>query len=319
MALAILSVRFYLQASTPIFLPNYSGSTYRGGFGNAFKRSVCVFSGGDCPSCAFREKCAYLYVFETPVERLKELNLHNGFAPHPFVLEPKLNYANPIPPGDVFEVSLNLIGKGIEYLPFFVFTIERLGKIGIGRGRGKYSVLRVECIETPSVIIYEGKEGLLRKNYVPLQWQGPSRLPSGPRNWGSLVIRFLTPTRIKYQGSYLRHIDFDLLITNLLRRIRMLDILHGDGKMNYDHRKWIELARKVQYREGQIRWYDWNRYSHRQRSRIPMGGFVGWARFEGPVEPFREILEIGSKIHVGKGTAFGLGKFVVEDGETTKN
>jgi CRISPR/Cas system endoribonuclease Cas6 (RAMP superfamily) len=64
-----------------------------------------------------------------------------------------------------------------------------------------------------------------------------------------------------------------------------------------------------------LRRYDWERYSSRQEQRINMGGFVGEITFEGDLRPFMPLIEAGEVLHVGKGTAFGLGRYEVEEGD----
>ena len=46
-----------------------------------------------------------------------------------------------------------------------------------------------------------------------------------------------------------------------------------------------------------------------------MGGFVGDVTFEGDVQPFVQIIKAGEILHVGKGTAFGLGRYGVQQGD----
>lgn len=58
-----------------------------------------------------------------------------------------------------------------------------------------------------------------------------------------------------------------------------------------------------------LRWYDWQRYSNRQHTKMSMGGFVGKISFEGPVDHFMPLIRAGKIVHVGKGTSFGLGKY----------
>ena len=48
-------------------LPPYKGSTFRGAFGIAFKRAVCIVQHGDCARCLVRAQCVYPYIFDTPV------------------------------------------------------------------------------------------------------------------------------------------------------------------------------------------------------------------------------------------------------------
>jgi len=43
--------------------------------------------------------------------------------------------------------NLLLIGRAIDYLPYFIYTFEELGKVGIGKGRGKYSLTYVSPLK----------------------------------------------------------------------------------------------------------------------------------------------------------------------------
>lgn len=57
---------FSLTATDTLNLPEYKGSTLRGGFGHAFRKVVCTFRGKQCDDCLLRHRCVYSYVFETP-------------------------------------------------------------------------------------------------------------------------------------------------------------------------------------------------------------------------------------------------------------
>jgi hypothetical protein len=43
-----------------------------------------------------------------------------------------------------------------------------------------------------------------------------------------------------------------------------------------------------------------------------MEGFIGEVIYEGNLTPFYPYLKAGEILHIGKGTAFGLGKYVME-------
>ncbi|MGB9716175.1 MAG: CRISPR system precrRNA processing endoribonuclease RAMP protein Cas6, partial [Thermodesulfovibrionales bacterium] len=107
-------------------------------------------------------------------------------------------------------------------------------------------------------------------------------------------------------------LEFHILIRNLLRRLSLLSYFHCGGEpAELDFKKIIEMAKRVNLKERNLRWYDWERYSTRQDTRMKMGGFVGDIIFEGYIEPFMPFIKAGEILHVGKGTSFGLGKYEI--------
>jgi transposase len=42
-----------------------------------------------------------------------------------------------------------------------------------------------------------------------------------------------------------------------------------------------------------------------------LGGFVGSTEYRGELAEFHSLLRLGARLHVGKGTGFGLGKYEV--------
>jgi hypothetical protein len=78
-------------------------------------------------------------------------------APHPFVIEPPPEKRRGYKPGDEINFGLTLIGRAIDYLPYFIYTFDELGKMGIGKGKAQYELKTVGAAlcGCPSVI---GKE-----------------------------------------------------------------------------------------------------------------------------------------------------------------
>lgn len=132
-----------------------------------------------------------------------------------------------------------------------------------------------------------------------------------------LTLNFLTPTRIAYNGSLTLDIQFHTIIRSLLRRVSLLSYFHGDSSAvpAFDFKGIIEKAQAVETLDKNLRRYDWERYSSRQEQRIDMGGFVGEITFEGDLRPFMPLIKAGEVLHVGKGTAFGLGRYEVYEGD----
>ena len=88
----------------------------------------------DCERCILKTKCACPYIFETPVPDGSRRMASLEHAPHPFVIEPPFDSRTQYAAGDVLVFVLVLVGRAIDYLPYFIFAFEQLGNDrGIGR------------------------------------------------------------------------------------------------------------------------------------------------------------------------------------------
>jgi CRISPR-associated endoribonuclease Cas6 len=303
----IARLNFVLKALEPLILPTYKGSTLRGGFGAAFRRVVCIMTDKECRDCLLKHKCAYSYIFETPPPSGTLIMRKYEAAPHPFVIEPPFERKRVYKPGEVLLFGLVLIGKAIDYLPYFIYTFDELGKTGIGKGRGRFEL---RSVESGGRTIYDSTSKTLEevtKVELPLE-----RKSTRGRKKASLTISFLTPTRIVYHGRLALDLEFHMLVRNLLRRISLIYYFHGNGRLaEFDFKGLIEKAKKVKVVQRGLSWYDWERYSGRQERKIDMGGFVGEITVEGDLRPFAAPLGAGEMLHVGKGTTFGLGRYEI--------
>lgn len=308
---------FSLIPKEPLILPSYKGSTLRGGFGFAFRRVVCAIRNKDCTDCILREKCVYSYVFETPPPPDTKIMRKYKAAPHPFVIEPPPEKRRGYKPGDEITFGLTLIGRAIDYLPYFIYTFDELGKIGIGKGKAKYELKIVTSHESEvrnsgkGKIMYSSDTKIL-KAFSPSILNLDFDISKSGFGDSQLSLTFITPTRILYNGSLTLDLEFHVLIRNLIRRLSLLYYFHCKGDpSDWDFKGIIEKACDVKVRERNLRWYDWERYSGRQETRMKMGGFVGEITFEGDISPFMPLVKAGEILHVGKGTGFGLGQFKI--------
>jgi len=300
--------RIGLRAEEELHLPGYKGSTFRGAFGNAFRRVVCALRRDTCEECLVRAQCVYAYVFDTPVPQDSERMRKYPYAPHPFVIEPPEETDRTYPPGEPLTFGLVLVGKAIDYLPYFVYTFDRMGETGIGKGRGEFrleEVYAVDADERPQRV-YDAESQTLSGDHPRLS---SSALVSTEPSDGVVQLRFRTPTRIKYRGRLTLELTFEILVRNLLRRISSLAYFHCGEELDLDYRDLIERAKTVDLAHRSLVWYDWERYSARQDTRMKLGGFTGRIAFRGDLDGFGPLLRTGEHLHVGKGTSFGLGRY----------
>lgn len=305
----------HLQAKDTLLLPPYKGSTLRGGFGHAFKKTACPFRCKPA-SCLLPKVCVYTYVFETPPPEGSEILRKYPHAPHPFVIEPPLDEREVFQPGEELRFGLVLIGKALDYLPYFIYSFDELGRIGIGRRKGKYEVTAVLGVgqDGKGRRIYDGPTKTLINTYPILTGDDLLQLGPLPTPNSQLPLLFLTPTRLKYEANLTSDLEFHILIRNLLRRISTMSYFHCGTRLELDFKGLIERAKRVKVIKSDLRWADWERYSNRQQGRIKMGGFVGRISFEGKYDEFMPLLRLGELVHVGKGTVFGLGQYRIVGG-----
>jgi hypothetical protein len=188
--------RFQIEAAERLELPAYKGSTFRGAFGHAFKRVICALRNKECEGCLLKDKCVYSYVFFTPLPPGTERMRKYPYAPHPFVLEPPLERNRFYEKGEKLYFELVLIGKGIEYLPYFIYAFDELGQSGIGRRKGQFLLKAVHHVgpDGPPVNIYDSETKTLTSQEK--EWSLEKVMQDAAID-SILNIEFLTPTRLK--------------------------------------------------------------------------------------------------------------------------
>lgn len=297
-----------IKAVDMLYLPYYKGSTFRGGFGNTFRRVVCALKRLDCTDCMLRSKCIYAYVFETFPNGDAELMHMNRYSkiPHPFIIEPPEDKKKTFKPGETILFKLILIGRATDYLPYFIYTFDELGKTGIGKGRGKFKLVDAH---NEKGMIYDSEDKVI-KAFDSKRLNIQEEFVFEGNEETLLTLNFMTPVRISYKRSLTVDLAFHVLIRNLMRRIVLLYYFHCEKRVpRHDYKGIIKEAENITIENNFLRWWDWERYSSRQDTRMKMGGLIGEITYRGNIQPFMPFLKAGEIFHVGKGTSFGLGRY----------
>lgn len=257
-------------------------------------------------------KCVYSYIFETsPPTDTDKLSKYKDI-PRPFIIEPPPELKQTYLHGDTLQFNLILIGKAIDYLPYFIYTFKELGKIGLGKGRGKYELISLSAIkENIEQEIYSSTTGLIKNIDGQLN---KTDILNEVHHYGTneLTLKFITPTRLKHNDRYVLVPEFHILIRSLLSRISSLTYFHCDEELNVDYCQLIEDAKKVEIKEKHTGWFDWERYSSRQDTSMKLGGIIGNITYAGNLEQFLPFIVLGKYVHVGKGATFGLGQYEID-------
>ena len=234
--------RVILTARSTILMPPYAGSTLRGGFGHAFRKMVCTQGPIDCRDCTLKAVCPYPYIFETaPFEGATQLRTY-GDVPRPFVIDP-LDTRGEYRQGESFAFRLTLIGRAIDYLPYFLVSFRELGEIGIGKGRGRFQLTQV--LTDGGESIYDGDTQMVHNRNNALSFdeiqQETASLPTD-----QLTVHLLTPTRITHEGQITDKLPFHLFWRRLIGRISALGYFHCGESLALDFKGLIAQAETVQ-------------------------------------------------------------------------
>lgn len=320
--LLLAQYHFVLECLSPIEFRSFAGSTLRGAFGSVFRRLVCITRAPTCEGCMLRQQCAYGYVFETaPPADTARLRRYES-VPRPYVLDAPEGSRLAFAEGEHLHFGLTLVGRANDYFPYFVFAFQRLEESGLGAGRqegkGRFRLLevRAEREDGEKVVVYTPEGGLDTLRLPVIRGAELMRRAQDVRA-DRLCVRFVTPTRLRFEGKLTDQIEFHHLIRALLHRLSSLLYFHCGTEPVVDFAGLIEQAERVRTVRRSLQWVEQERYSRRQRSRLQMGGFTGEAVFEGNLEPFLPLLVAGEYVHLGKGTVMGLGKIqlVREEGK----
>lgn len=293
-------------------LPPYKGSTFRGVFGRALKKTVCALKLKECSECLLKTKCLYALVFETKeaVDLPEEARVSG--PPHPFVIEPPDDIRTLFVKGETFDFNLILFGEVNHSLPYFIYALDQMGFKGIGknvnRNRGRFIL---DKVTSNGMTVYSATDRKINSGAV-FQDISVHVTSNGSPDVTRLTVKILTPLRLKFENSLNADIPFHLFIRAILRRLSSLYSMYGGGEPELDYKGLVKRAEAVNTVIHNIKWYDWRRYSFRQDKEMLMGGITGDVTYEGAIGEFIPLIELCKGFHIGKQTAFGLGRYEIE-------
>jgi CRISPR-associated endoribonuclease Cas6 len=316
--------RFTITPLSLLFVPAVNkGNMLRGGFGHVFGRLCCVPQCKEAKNCPLAGTCPYKAIFEpSPPVGSDRLSKYQDI-PRPFVFRAPQTQKTRFGEGERFEFDLVLIGRALEFLPYFVLAFRELAAEGIGLNRAKCKLERVEAIDPTlndkqtsrraSHVIYSADDQLFRSNgngtfksWFESRIQAFSNA-NGNRAASRIDMQFLTPTFLKAEGEVVRRPEFRHVFKRLRDRVNALSTFFGNGPLDVDFRGLGERAEKVRTLASHFEWVERARTSSKTGQRHELSGFIGEGAYEGDLADFLPWLTLGELLHVGKHTAWGNG------------
>jgi hypothetical protein len=300
-------------------LQDYAGSMLRGAFGHAFRQLSCMTKARDCQGCDMTALCPFAQVFspgEIPRQHAAFQTLNQ--LPVNFIIEPPRG-ARHCCKGELLIFDMVLMGDALKYLSIIIMAWRRAFLKGLGREAGKGELVRVEWLDEQgqSTTIYTADNPVINPHGQTLDLPALAANPNP-------CLQLQTPLRIEIKKQPLgaRSLTETDFLNSLIRRISLLaPSLYTADAPGDESGEWArELRRQAQAVRGEKRlsWREWTRYSGRQKQAIKLGGVLGeWQLYEVSAD-LQRCLQLGTWLHAGKETVFGLGKYQMSTQENRR-
>ncbi|NLO98648.1 MAG: CRISPR system precrRNA processing endoribonuclease RAMP protein Cas6 [Peptococcaceae bacterium] len=264
-------------------LPPFLGSTLRGAIGQAL----------------LKDKLLYDFLFNN-----KSLSHGKKDIPNPYLLDlPDTNQFE-FKPEEELTFKILLFGEAFEYTQAIVNALKEK-ELGLGAARYPFKLKQVKH-EIDQRIIW--KDGNYYEEAV-CSFLLPYRTLS---NVTRVILRTLTPLRIRRNGQLLTDIDFVTVIRNITNRLATLTSRYGGWVDEVEVQRIQNLAYQVEIVHSNFALVDLARYSNRLGEKMDFSGLMGSIEVQGDLTPFVPWLFAAQTLHLGRNTTFGMGKIEVE-------
>lgn len=310
----VLVVVADFRAEADLALPAFSGPALHGALGHALKRAVCVEPEREqCGGCPMETRCAYPGLFDTPAPpsgSLADVGIRDQ-APRPLVLSPEAGTGKGgqnVRAGEVVSARFSLIGNAVTSLPILVEALRGIAFLGLPPRAAAERSVSLDVVRSlrGNRVVYDRSGGYAGPPPLSIASAGDVPLDD------DASIEIMTPMRLKHKGSLSSSVTPSLFFDTLARRANALAVLFGSGRPAVDEAAVRETAAALQVVHSDIRRVHAPRFSARQGRRMDWPGLVGNLHWRGPgLRALAPLLRFGEKVQLGKGTAFGFGRYAV--------
>jgi hypothetical protein len=296
-------LRFEFVAHESLYFPpGKASNTLRGALGVISRKIACRPECSEVRSCEIRRSCAYAQIFEPAAS--DHMPGPAGLAdwPRPFVFRARHLDNRTIPAGDSFYFDLHVFTLDASRLSHFVLAFAELAREGLGPQRIKAELRQV----------WTRAVGGLSEQAITSSAQ-PTSLDLEP--WRSaprtIRIEFLSPTELKHENKIAVRPEFPILFGRIRDRISTLRALYGPGPLDIDFRAIGDRASAVRMTRYDVRREEADRRSTRTGQIHSIGGFVGFAEYEGDLAEFLPYLAAAHWTGVGRQAVWGKGEIAI--------
>jgi len=301
----IARYRFVMRVTEALHLPEYGGSTIRGAFGHALRKTACMTKLKSCPGCPLQKSCPYAVMFESQPPQNHVLQNFSQI-PHPYIFEAPLGGEKTYFAGEKLSFDLVLIGQSRSFLSLVIYAVQRCFRFHVGHGKAELEQVLFESDNAWLPIYDTANPRIIDHDAVLMVGRDNPLFQKAV-----LTLNFNTPLRIQKDGKLLdsQSISSQALLMALVRRISLL-MEFFDEKIHFPFQDLSQLATQPELRPD-AKWSHWVRFSSRQKQKMTLSGMQGSLTLTNLPPIFIPLLFVGSYTHVGKSASFGLGGYTL--------
>ena len=263
-------------------------------FAAACRKSACLHPEKSCDSCSRQKGCSWNLVFgqhlssdPSALKRFQKPSL-----PFIFTFPCRGDFTEPV---TEVKCRLVVVGRAIQSLEML---LEGFGEVLSTYGA---EVLSIGTRD------YQGTINLLEEVYDANCLDNLVILSSSDLFdhyiWtdNALHIQLLSPLRLFEDGRLLRRFNFKRFAMSLLRRVSSIAYYYGADEIDTDYKELACQADAIICLDDQ--------FTFAAASDRRISGVVGSRLFRGDFSGLLPFLNAGTCLHVGKGSAFGMGAY----------
>jgi hypothetical protein len=221
-------------------------------------------------------------------------------------------------PGQELRFGYSLIGQTRTVLLYLVRAVEKMGQVGIGRGRGRF---KLESLTEYSPLLGTERPLLVNRTvHKPTLAVTAAQISAqaAQMTTGQVMIHFFTPLRLTAREQLVKTPNLVVFMQRLIERCQNLSEHYGAAEKPPDREEWRRLserlsadAQTVKITEDETRWVEAYSGSRRQGRSTPISGLVGRVGWVGDMRRLLPWILWGQSLHVGKDAVKGNGWYQV--------
>jgi hypothetical protein len=283
----VLPLRLVFEACDPLSFPSGKASNVlRGALGTTLRELECDPQCPGAHDCLRSATCAYARIFEPAARGRGPSGLRNW--PRPFVFRAEHLDGAHLAAGSRFHFAVNFFLDDRVAAESLIAAFAEFARRGFGPLHGR----------AIAAIPFQHPEPLT----LDLRAVCPAR---------RVRIEFCTPTELTVCGEPATRPEFHVLFARARDRVATLSTLYGEGPLPINFKAMGERAHSVRLAKCEIEHCEVARRSSRTGQCHSIGGFTGFAEYEGDVTEFVPFLEAAQWTGVGAKTVWGNGQIRV--------